>query len=123
MIRGLFIFLGSIILLSSAQIKSSWVETEQIIERHNSWESLAADHLTFESVEHPGQLADIRLLKQKTSKVRTTNIHFWFIKESISDQFRFGPLNQLTPDRIHKSGPIKNAGALPLYLELNKILI
>ncbi|MBK9592513.1 MAG: hypothetical protein IPO32_13810 [Crocinitomicaceae bacterium] len=123
MIRGLFIFFSSLILLSSTQFKLSWIENDPGIQRNPIREIFAADQLTFESVEHPGQLGDIRLLKQKTTKLRTTNSNCWFITESISNQFCFGRLFQQAPIAKNRTGHVKYAGALPLYLELNKIII
>ena len=123
MIRGLFIFFSSLILLSATQIKPSWFENEPAVQQNNSWEIVVADHLTFEAVDHPEQLGDIRLLKEKTSKLRTTNSHFWFITERLTNQFRFC----LSSERVHgiscESSHVNHAGTLPLYLELNKILI
>ncbi len=123
MIRGLFLFYTSLIVLSSTQINLSWIENEPTILQNNSRELLVADHLTFEAAEHPGQLGDIRLLKEKTSKLRTTNIHFWFITERLANQFRFGLLSEQILGKTHKSSQVKHAGVVPLYLELNKIII
>lgn len=123
MIRGLFIFFSSLILLSSSQVRLSWIENEPNVQQNASWELLAADHLTFEAVEHPGQLGDIRLLKEKTSKLRTTNIHFWFITERLANQFRFGLSSDHVLGKTYESSHVKHARALPLYLEFNKILI
>ncbi len=123
MIRGLFIFFSSLILLSATQIKPSWFENKPTIHQNNSRELLVADHLTFEAVDHPGQLGDIRLLKEKTSKLRTTNSHFWFITEHLSNQFRFCLSSENVLASTYESSHVKHAGTLPLYLELNKILI
>jgi hypothetical protein len=123
MIRGLLIFFSSLIILSAAQIKLSCIENEPAVQQNNSWQILVADHLTFEAAEHPGQLGDIRIQKEKTSKLRTTNIYFWFVTERVSNQFRFCLSSENVLASTYESGHFYHTGALPLYLELNKILI
>jgi hypothetical protein len=123
MIRGLLIFFLSLILLSASQFKHSWTEKEPLIQPNNSIVLFAAEPLSYEPAEHPGQLGNIRLLKHKTSKLRTTNSNFWFITEGTPNQFRFNFFLLNIPADTHASGKICNTNSLPIYLELNKIII
>jgi hypothetical protein len=121
MIRGLFIFFFSLILLSTTQFKHSCIENETQIIGETYYELFSAELLTFESTDQPGQFGDIRLLKQKTSKVRTKTSTLWFVSNGIFAPTKFTFF--VTSSRNLPAGKNVLVGSLPLYLELNKLLI
>lgn len=123
MIRGIFIFFSSLILLSESQLNHLWSENTSASPSKNHAELLATDNLTFESAEHPGQLGDIRLLKQKNSKTRITSSTLWFVSKGSCDPICFVSSKVKPTNVTAASGKILQDDALPLYLELNKLII